>query len=412
MALGGFHSIAYVLKKAWASGGLRAMWKAMRSPNACKTCGLGMGGQLGGMVNESGKFPEFCKKSVQAMAADMQGAITTEFFERYPIAQLSAMSPRELESCGRITFPLYAGPLDLQYTPISWDDALAKVATKIKETDPSRSFYYSSGRSSNEAGFILQLAARIRGTNNVNNCSYYCHQASSVGLKSVTGSGTATVNLEDIAQCDFIFLIGCNPASNHPRLLKPLIELRRRGGKVVVINPLREEGLCRFKVPSDARSLLFGSTISDFYVQPNIGGDSVLMLGIIKWLLEHDCINNEFIELHAEGFEDVVMQASETEWDWIVAHSAVALEDINQVSEMYSNSKSAIFCWAMGITHVKGGVDAVRMISNVAIARGMIGKRGAGLLPLRGHSNVQGMGTIGVVPTLNPEMAAALEKKT
>ena len=410
MALGGFHSIAYVLKKAWASGGLRAMWKAMRTPNTCKTCGLGMGGQRGGMFNEAGKFPEFCKKSVQAMAADMQGAINREFFERYSIAQLSAMSSRELESCGRLTFPVFAGPLDMHYKPISWDDALQKVSSHIKETDPSRSFYYCSGRSSNEAGFLLQLAARIRGTNNVNNCSYYCHQASGVALKSVVGSGTATVDLDDISQCDFIFLIGCNPSSNHPRLLKSIIDLRRRGGKVVVINPLREEGLCKFKVPSDVRSLLFGSIISDYYVKPNIGGDAVLMLGIIKWLLEHDGINSEFVEHHADGFEEVATQARETSWEWIIKHSGVRLEDIENVSELYLNSKSTIFCWAMGITHVKGGVDTVRMIANVAIARGMVGKLGAGLLPLRGHSNVQGMGTIGVVPKLTPAMEDAIEK--
>ena len=134
MALGGFHSIFYVLRKARESGGLRSMWKAMRSPNACKTCALGMGGQRGGMVNESGKFPEFCKKSVQAMAADMQGAITPAFFETYSIAQLSAMSPRELESCGRITFPIVAGPLDLHYKPISWDYALQKTSEKIEVT--------------------------------------------------------------------------------------------------------------------------------------------------------------------------------------------------------------------------------------------------------------------------------------
>ena len=150
---------------------------------------------------------------------------------------------------------------------------MERTSKAIRETEPSRSFYYLSGRSSNEAGFLLQLAARIRGTNNVNNCSFFCHQASGVGLTSVTGSGTATVVLEDLSKCDLVFLIGCNPASNHPRLLKNLIDLRRRGGKVIVVNPMKEPGLCKFKVPSDLLSLLFGSTISDIYVQPNIGGD-------------------------------------------------------------------------------------------------------------------------------------------
>ncbi len=406
---GGFRSIAYVLKKSWEVGGLRAMWKAMRTPNACKTCALGMGGQLGGMVNEVGTFPEFCKKSVQAMAADMQGAITPAFFEKYSIAQLSSMSPRELEQCGRLTFPVIAGPLDLHYQPISWEEALTKAGTHQKEAAPERSMYYCSGRSSNEAGFLFQLVARVHGSNNVNNCSYYCHQASGVGLKSVVGTGTATVTLEDLASSDFLFLIGCNPSSNHPRLLKSIVDLRRRGGKVVVINPLREAGLCSFKVPSDVRSLLFGSKISDAYVQPHIGGDSALMLGMLKWLIENNGIDTNFVQQFAQGFGDVESHAKETSWDWIEVQSGVNRTEIEQIARMYSESSSAIFCWAMGITHVRGGVDAVRMIANVAIARGMLGKNGAGLLPLRGHSNVQGMGTIGVVPNLSAEMERSIE---
>ena len=411
MALGGFHSILYVLKKARQAGGIRALRKAMRSPNACKTCALGMGGQKGGMVNEAGSYPEFCKKSVQAMVADMQGAITPEFFEKYTIAQLSAMTPRELESCGRLTFPVSAGPLDLHYKPIPWNDALQKISSAIQKTDPNRSFYYFSGRSSNEAGFLLQLAARIRGTNNINNCSFYCHQASGVGLTSVTGSGTATVILDDLEKCDLIFLIGCNPASNHPRLLKSLIDIRRRGGKVIVVNPLLEKGLCRFKVPSDWRSLLFGSKISDLYVQPNIGSDTFLFLGVIKWLSEHNCIDNTFVQAHVDGFDGVVEQAQTITWETIVERCGVTEQAIGEVASMYADSSSVIFCWAMGITHNQGGVDAVRMIANTAMARGMLGKEGAGLLPLRGHSNVQGMGSVGVIPKLKGAMAAAIEKQ-
>ena len=411
MTLGGFHSIGYVLKKARQAGGIRALLKAMRSPNACKTCALGMGGQKGGMVNEAGSFPEFCKKSVQAMVADMQGAITPEFFEQYTIAQLSAMSSRELESCGRLTFPVIAGPLDLHYKPIGWNDALQRISNSIKETDPNRSFYYFSGRSSNEAGFLLQLAARLRGTNNINNCSFYCHQASGVALTSVTGSGTATVVLDDVEKSDLIFLIGCNPASNHPRLLKSLIDLRRRGGKVIVINPLLEKGLCRFKVPSDWRSLLFGSKISDLYLQPNIGSDTILFLGVIKWLVANDAVDTTFVQSFVDGFDGVVEQARCTTWETITDQCGVDEQTIGEVASMYAASSSTIFCWAMGITHNQGGVDTVRMIANTAMARGMLGKKGAGLLPLRGHSNVQGMGSVGVVPSLKGAMAAAIEKQ-
>jgi len=294
---------------------------------------------------------------------------------------------------------------------MSWNDALSRTSKAIKETDPSRSFYYLSGRSSNEAGFLLQLAARVHGTNNINNCSYYCHQASGVGLTSVTGSGTATVVLEDLHQCDLVFLIGCNPASNHPRLIKTLVDVRRRGGKVIVVNPMMEQGLCKFRVPSDIRSLLFGSKISDIYIQPHIGGDSAFLLGVIKSLGETEDFDKQFIEEHAEGFEAIASRAAETPWSLIVEQSGVAQETIEKVSSVYVESAGTIFCWAMGITHVKGGVDGVRMIANTAIARGMIGRKGAGLLPLRGHSNVQGMGTVGVVPSLKGKMVEAIERE-
>ena len=242
---GGWRAIWYAVRKSRQAGGLWRMYRALRSRNACKTCALGMGGQRGGMVNEAGRFPEVCKKSIQAMAADMQGRIGPRFFDELALEKLRGLTPRELEAAGRLVEPLIAGPLDSHYRAISWDDAIDRIVAKLKSILPDESFFYFSGRSSNEAGFLLQLFARIYGTNNVNNCSFYCHQASGVGLTSVTGSGTATVALEDLHRCDLLFVIGANPASNHPRLMSTIVEMKRRGGKVVVINPLRELGLTR-----------------------------------------------------------------------------------------------------------------------------------------------------------------------
>ncbi len=182
---GGWQAIRYTWTKGREAGGVWKLWKAMRSKNTCKTCALGMGGQLGGMVNEAGHFPEVCKKSLQAMVADMQGAIRADFFSTYSIAQLAAFSPRELEACGRLTQPLLHRAGENFYRPISWDEALKRIVEKLRVVAPNETLWYFSGRSSNEAGFLLQLFARLYGTNNVNNCSYYCHQASGVGLTSV-----------------------------------------------------------------------------------------------------------------------------------------------------------------------------------------------------------------------------------
>ncbi|HMC10784.1 MAG TPA: molybdopterin-dependent oxidoreductase, partial [Pirellulaceae bacterium] len=254
---GGWRAIFYSLKKSRQMGGLWKLWQAMRSKNTCKTCALGMGGQKGGMVNELGSFPEVCKKSLQAMAADMQGAIKPEFWSMYSIAQLQAFSPRELESCGRLVQPVVLEEGEQYYRPITWEEAIGRLVACLKATLPDETFWYFSGRSSNEAGFLLQLFARLYGTNNVNNCSYYCHQASGVGLTSVLGQGTGTITLEDVEHVDLVFVIGGNPASNHPRLMRTLMQVRRRGGEVIVINPVVETGMVNFAVPSDVRSLLF-----------------------------------------------------------------------------------------------------------------------------------------------------------
>jgi len=405
---GGWPAIGYVLRKARQSGGLFRMYRALRSKNTCKTCALGMGGQAGGMRNELGRFPEVCKKSVQAMAADMQGRIPAGFFDDFSLEQLAGFSSRELEAAGRLTQPVIAGPLDSHYKTIGWDDALDRIAAKLRKTKPDESFFYFSGRSSNETGFLYQLFARLYGTNNVNNCSYYCHQASGVALTSVTGTPTATVVLDDLNHCDLVFIIGANPASNHPRLMRTLVELRRRKGRVVVINPLREVGLERFKVPSDARSLLFGSRIADVYLQPHIGGDIALMAALAKAIIERGAVDESFVRDHTDGWEAFRSFVDTLSWSDLVEQAGVPRATIDRAAEIYAASRKAIFCWAMGITHHRHGVENVQMIANLALTRGMVGRPHRGLLPLRGHSNVQGMGSMGVSPKLKPVVAERL----
>ncbi len=407
---GGWKAIAYTLRLANRVGWWK-LWRAMRSKNTCKTCALGMGGQLGGMVNEAGYFPEVCKKSFQAMVSDMQAGITPEFFQRYGFAELRALSPQQLETSGRLVFPIYAGPGDTHYRAISWDEAFDHLAKKLIAAGPDRSFFYASGRSSNEAGFLLQLFARVFGTNYVNNCSYYCHQASGVGLGAAIGAGTGTVQLDDLHHADLYLLIGANPSSNHPRLMRSLMELRRRGGDVVVINPAKELGLVNFRVPSDVRSLLFGTDIASLYVQPHIGGDIALLTGVAKEVLARQSHDVAFIERSTEGFSDFVRQVESTEWDEIERISGVDRTQIAAIAERYIRAKHVVFGWTMGITHHLHGTDNVRMIANLALLRGMVGKPGAGLMPIRGHSNVQGMGSVGVTPQLKKAILERFEQK-
>jgi molybdopterin-dependent oxidoreductase alpha subunit len=406
---GGWPSVVYTLRKAREAGGIIKLGKAMHTKNACKTCALGMGGQKGGMVNEAGHFPEFCKKSLQAMVADMQGAITADFWNRVSIGELQRLTPRELEACGRLVEPMLATRGKDNYQPISWDEALKRTSDKLKRTPASETFWYFSGRSSNEAGFLLQLFARMFGTNNVNNCSYYCHQASGVGLTRVVGSGTATIVLEDLESADLVFVIGGNPSSNHPRLMATLMRVRRRGGKVIVINPVVETGLVRFSIPSDVRSLLFGSEIASFYVQPHIGGDLALLVGVAKRIDEMEAADETFLKSYCTGWPELAETLRRLAWDEITLKSGVARGEIDAIAEAYAAAENVVFSWTMGITHHSHGVQNVEAIANLALMRGMVGRPRAGLLPIRGHSNVQGIGSVGVTPQLKQAVFTRLE---
>lgn len=406
---GGPQALLYALRVA-NQVGWKNLWRATHSRNACKTCAFGMGGQLGGMVNEGGHFPEVCKKSLQAIASDMQDGIAADFFSRFSIAQLRTLSSRELDSLGRLIDPLYAGHGDSHYRVITWDDALDRLARALKAAGPEHSFFYASGRSSNEAGFLLQLLARLFGTNSVNNCSYYCHQASSVGLTSALGIGVGTVRLDDLDHCDLYVLIGGNPASNHPRLMRNLMSIRRRGGQVIVINPVRETGLVNFRVPSDARSLVLGSSIASLYVQPHIGGDIALIMGVARHVLERGGEDRSFIDAHTDGFDGFKRWVQSTPWSDIESRAGVSASTLARIADGYLSANNVVIGWTMGVTHHLHGVENVQMIANLALLRGMVGRPHAGLMPIRGHSNVQGVGSVGVTPQLKQAIFTRLEQ--
>ncbi|MFK7736932.1 MAG: FdhF/YdeP family oxidoreductase [Pirellulaceae bacterium] len=408
---GGWAAVRYTFSKAKQAGGIWKLWKALRSKNTCKTCALGMGGQAGGMVNEQGSFPEVCKKSVQAMVSDMQPAITADFWAKNSLADLQGWSPRELEISGRLIQPVRIRKGETHFQTITWKEAFESIAAKLNQIEPDESFWYFSGRSSNEAGFLLQLLARLYGTNNVNNCSYYCHQASGVGLSKSLGTGTATVTLDDIEHCDLAMIIGGNPASNHPRLMTSLNHLRRRGGKVVVVNPVRELGMMKFRIPSDVRSMLLGSDIASHFVQPHIGGDLALLTGLAKATIESGNTDDDFLEAHCNGLNEYVDWVMQLEWSELTAKSGISEREMREIADLYAESKATIFGWTMGITHHQHGVENVNAIVNLALLRGMVGRPGAGMMPIRGHSNVQGIGSVGVTPKLKDQIFDGLQNE-
>jgi len=405
---GGPKKVLYTLATIGRMGVGKAA-KALTAKNACKACAYGMGGQRGGMTNELNEFPSVCNKSVQAQSTDIQPAIPLPIFE-HEIADLAELTGKEMEHLGRLGTPLFKARGANRFKPVDWEFALSHAAQKLAATDPQRSFFYSSGRSSNEAGFLFQLLARAYGTNNVNNCSYYCHQATSEGLATTIGKATSSVELEDLTGADLIFVIGANPSSNHPRFIHMLKNCRERGGQVIVINPAKEPGLVKFAVPKSPSSMLKGgSEIASDYCQPRIGGDIALMKGIAKAVLELGLADTGFIAAHSSGFAEFHADLDALGWDAITAACGISRDEITHLARQYGRAKHAVFAWGMGMTHHIHGVANVEAIANLAMLRGMVGKRFAGLLPLRGHSNVQGIGTIGVKPVLAKDVLEKME---
>ena len=406
---GGFKAIRSVLRYAITIGPLN-LYRAVTSKNACKACAFGTGGQQGGYRNEQRTSFELCNKNIQAHLSDIRPGIDSSFFLANDICGLSTLSGRQLEGLGRLVTPLYKRAGDSHYSPITYEKAIDITRERLQATQPQRSFFYASGRSSNEAAFSLQLMARIYGTNNINNCSYYCHQASGVALTATVGTSTATVTYADLDRADLIFVFGANPASNHPRFVKTLIQARRRGAKVVVVNPAKEAGMVRFAAPSDIRSMLAGGAdVASHYVQPHLGGDLAFMQGVAKVLIDENALDHEFLHSYATGYSNFSANIQQLDWRDIERESGVSKSDIVEVALLYAKSKNTIFTWSMGLTHHRHGVANIETLAALAAMRGMLGKPGAGLLPLRGHSNIQGTGSMGFTPALKSAVEQKIE---
>lgn len=366
----------------------------------------------------------FCENGAKAVAFEATSkTVTPEYFAGHTVSWLSEQSDFFLEDLGRLTDPVRYDAATDKYVPISWDDAFKLIAQHLHALDnPDQAAFYTSGRASNEAAFLYQLFVRSFGTNNFPDCSNMCHETTSVGLLDSIGLGKGTVTLEDFDLADAIFSFGHNPGTNHPRMLGTLREVSKRGGNIIAINPIKERGLERFQDPQAPLEMMTnGSTpISRYYFQPKIGGDYALMLGMLKHLNEWDkkalasgkpsVFDRNFIAVNTVGFDEMIAEVERTEWADIYKHSGLSPEHLEKLAKLFLESERSIFCWGMGMTQHRHGTANVHMLANLLLARGQIGRPGAGLCPVRGHSNVQGDRTMGINELPSPKLLDNIDR--
>jgi molybdopterin-dependent oxidoreductase alpha subunit len=346
---------------------------------------------------------EFCENGARAIAHEAdQRRVDAKWFAAHPITELRSHSDHELERHGRLTEPMVLQPGENSYRPISWEQAYALVADELKRAGPKRSLFYTSGRTSNEAAFLYQLMARAFGTNNLPDCSNMCHESSGKGMTTTIGVGKGTVQLDDFDHADCILVIGQNPGTNHPRMLSMLQTAAKRGCAIIAINPLREAALVSFAHPQQPLGMLgVGTKIATQFLQLKLGSDIALLKGMMKTVMalhraEGGVVDEAFLAEHVTGAEQVLADIDATPWPDIEAATGLVRADIERAGTTYARSQRVIACWAMGITQHEHGVDNVRAIVNLMLLRGNVGRRGAGLCPVRGHSNVQGDRTMGI----------------
>ncbi|MER5450823.1 FdhF/YdeP family oxidoreductase [Streptomyces sp. NPDC002766] len=348
---------------------------------------------------------EYCENGAKHISDEATTRrVTAEFFREHSVDELSRRSDHWLNQQGRLTEPMVLREGATHYEPIGWDEALGLLAGELRALDhPDEALFYTSGRLANEPAFLLQLFARAFGTNNLPDCSNMCHESSGSALGETLGIGKGSVSLDDLYDADLVFVVGQNPGTNHPRMLSALEETKRRGGRVVAVNPLPEAGLLRFKHPQKARGVLGrGTQIADQFLQIRPGGDLALFQALNLLLLEAEdkepgtVLDREFIEAHTTGYDAFAEHIRQTSWDAVLDATGLTRDEIEQVHEQVLAARGVIVCWAMGLTQHKHGVPTIREVVNFLLLRGNIGRPGAGVCPVRGHSNVQGDRTMGI----------------
>ncbi|HWG99326.1 MAG TPA: FdhF/YdeP family oxidoreductase [Pilimelia sp.] len=352
---------------------------------------------------------EFCENGAKAVAEEATlRRVMPKFFAAHPIRELAHRSDHWLGQQGRLTQPMVRRAGATHYTPISWTDAFALVAEELRGcATPDEAVFYTSGRTSNEAAFLYQLFAREFGTNNLPDCSNMCHESSGVALSSTIGVGKGSVTLDDIHRADLLVVVGQNPGTNHPRMLTALEEAKRRGARLLAVNPLPEAGLIRFRNPQRPGGLAGGGTpLADRFLRIRVGGDLALFRAIGALLVEWGAVDRSFVDAHTAGYADYIAALGALDWTDVLAATGLTREEITAAARMFADSRATVVCWAMGLTQRPDSVAAIREIVNVQLLRGMIGRPGAGLCPVRGHSNVQGDRTMGIAHRPPPWLGA------
>jgi molybdopterin-dependent oxidoreductase alpha subunit len=406
---GGIPSVLATVSRAYDEMGIRRSLRTLSTVN-----------QKGGFDCQSCAWPdadgprgaiEFCENGAKAVAWEATTRrATPEFFARYSVAELSQRSDHWLGEQGRITHPMLLRSGATHYEPIGWENAFALVGSTLNALgSPDEAAFYTSGRTSNEAAFLYQLFVRQFGTNNLPDCSNMCHESSGSALTETIGVGKGTVTLADFARVQAIFIIGQNPGTNHPRMLTTLEQAKRNGATIVSINPLDETGLKRFKHPQDVRDLLGrGTRLADLVLRVRVNGDVAVLQGIAKELLARGAVDREFVARYTSGFTAYAEAVRRASWEEIVACGGVSRNDIAAAADVFARSERTITCWGMGLTQHRNAVANIQEIVNLHLLRGQIGTPGAGLCPVRGHSNVQGDRTVGIWERPRPEFLDAL----
>ncbi|AJY47197.1 FdhF/YdeP family oxidoreductase [Martelella endophytica] len=406
-AAGGWEALYASGRSLIASGapmsGAKALMKANQPDGFdCPGCAWG--------DPEHGSSFEFCENGVKAVSWEAtERRADLSLFARHSVSELAAMSDHALENFGRLTHPLRYNRETDHYEPVDWEVAFAEIGSHLNALEtPDAANFYTSGRASNEAAFLYQLFARLYGTNNMPDCSNMCHEASGVGLTQAIGIGKGTVRLEDFEQADAIFVVGQNPGTNHPRMLGDLRRAAERGARIVALNTLKERGLQRFADPQRKLEMAVGGSarIASDYFQPRLGGDMAAFRGMAKVVIAADraasaagekpVVDVAFIRDHCSGYEDYIAAVDATSWEAIEDQSGLTRAEIEKAAAIYLSAEKVICTWAMGITQHRHSVITIREITNFMMLRGHIGRPGAGLCPVRGHSNVQGDRTMGI----------------